>query len=564
MSSLNKVLVDRYTSGSEKRSKRSHDVEFTVPSLRFQHLGGISEIAKILDESIGRPFKHSDFYRRQGIQPAHGILLCGPPGTGKTKLAEAIAGEMQIHFHKVSSPEIISGMSGESENKIRRIFEGAKEHAPCIVLLDEIDAICPKREYSQRDMEKRIVSQLGVCLDDLNKNFLAGENLVMLVATTTFPDSIDASLRRAGRFDKELNIGIPDERARSEILGVLLENTNLSNDVHIPTISRNCPGFVGSDLAALVREASTTALNRSFDSGLFSETGYTLMPCLDDFMQAIKRVQPSTKREGFAVVPNVTWDDIGALKSIRGELLMSLVEPIRNRELFARFKIVHPCSVLLWGPPGCGKTMLAKAVANETHSNFISVKGPELFNKYLGESEKSIRTVFARARSSAPCIIFFDEIDALCPRRDDNNENASSRIVNQLLTEMDGLESRRDVYIVAATNRPDILDPAITRPGRFDKLLYVGLPDQRERAEILRTICRDVPLHPSVDLELVARDSRCQNFSGADLAALVRESSMIAISDILSLMASVPEHQMFLEASHFDRALEKITSIGFE
>lgn len=288
---------------------------------------------------------------------------------------------MNINFHKISSPEIISGMSGESENKIRNIFERARDHAPCIVLLDEIDAICPKKEHSQRDMEKRIVSQLGACLDELNKNFLSGENLVMLVATTNFPDSIDPSLRRAGRFDKELNIGIPDERGRAEILGVLLEHTNLSNDMDTSTVSKHCPGFVGSDLVALVREASTIALNRSFDFGLFSETDYNLMPCLDDFMQAIKRVQPSAKREGFAVVPNVTWDDIGALKSIRNELLISLVEPIRNRELFARFKVVHPCSVLLWGPPGCGKTMLAKAVANETHSNFISVKGPELFNK---------------------------------------------------------------------------------------------------------------------------------------------------------------------------------------
>lgn len=529
------------------------------PTLKYSDFGGLDETIADIREVIERPFKHPEIYEHLGVDVPRGVLLFGPPGCGKTCLAMAVAGELGVPLFKVSAPEIVSGMSGESEAKIRELFETAVRMGPALIFIDEIDAITPKRENAQREMERRIVAQLLTSMDDLNHQ-IKGSNQVMVIGATNRPDSLDPALRRAGRFDREIKLCIPTESGREQILTSLAVKLKIADDVKWKEIARKTPGYVGADLKALTREAAAVAINRIFktrsDNKMEIEspenqttsdnTKQTQTFTADelegfaieekDFLEALTRVQPSAKREGFAVVPNTTWDDIGALSYVREELRLAVVEPIRHPELFASVGISSPAGVLLYGPPGCGKTLLAKAVANESHSNFISVKGPELLNKYVGESERAVRQVFERAAASAPCVIFFDEIDALCPRRaqDSGSDSSSSRIVNQLLTEMDGLEGRRQVYILAATNRPDILDPALTRPGRLDKALYVRLPSAEERTEILRTCGRKTPWHPSVDLEQVAKDQRAEGFSGADLAALVRESSLAAIRTLIN------------------------------
>ena len=536
------------------------------PTMRYSDFGGMDSTIADIKEVIERPYKHPEIYEHLGVDVPRGVLLYGPPGCGKTCLAMAVAGELGVPLFKISAPEIVSGMSGESEAKIRDLFETAVRMGPALIFIDEIDAITPKRENAQREMERRIVAQLLTSMDDLNHLPRGGPNHVMVIGATNRPDSLDPALRRAGRFDREIKLSIPSESGREQILRTLTGILKIGGDVEWRELARKTPGYVGADLKALTREAAAVAINRIFkiresrqmmDTEMINESvegeeqqttkinttqsfsaeeleGFAIEA--NDFGEALTRVQPSAKREGFAVVPNTTWDDIGALSYVREELRLAVVEPIRHPDLFASVGITAPAGVLLYGPPGCGKTLLAKAVANESHSNFISVKGPELLNKYVGESERAVRQVFERATASAPCVIFFDEIDALCPRRaqDSGSDSSSSRIVNQLLTEMDGLEGRRQVYILAATNRPDILDPALTRPGRLDKALYVRLPSPDERVEILRTCGRKTPWHPSVNLDHVARDKRADGFSGADLAALVRESSLAAIRSLIS------------------------------
>jgi ribosome biogenesis ATPase len=541
---------DTEASSSGTSSGSSFDASKLIeyPSVRYSDFGGMDGTIADIREVIERPFRHPEVYEHLGVDVPRGVLLYGPPGCGKTCLAMAVAGELGVPLFKISAPEIVSGMSGESEAKIRDLFETARRMGPALIFIDEIDAITPKRENAQREMERRIVAQLLTSMDDLNR--ASGGN-VMVIGATNRPDSLDPALRRAGRFDREIKLCIPSEGGREQILRSLASKLRICEDVDWRMLARKTPGYVGADLKALTREAAALAINRIFSQRMDLEDS-SAASCFNseelgglaiesgDFVAALTRVQPSAKREGFAVVPNTTWDDIGALAYVREELRLAVVEPIRHPELFASVGITAPAGVLLYGPPGCGKTLLAKAVANESHSNFISVKGPELLNKYVGESERAVRQVFERAAASAPCIVFFDEIDALCPRRaqDSGSDSSSSRIVNQLLTEMDGLESRRQVYILAATNRPDILDPALTRPGRLDKSLYVRLPSPEERADILKTCGRKTPWHPCVDLDAVARDNRCQGFSGADLAALIRESSLSAIRDLITTASS--------------------------
>lgn len=504
-----------------------------VPTTRYTDLGGMESVLEEIKDLVERPFRNPEVYQHLGVDPPRGILLHGAPGSGKTSLAMAIAGELQIPLIKVSAPELVSGMSGESEGRIRDLFEQARASTPCLLFLDEIDAITPKRETAQREMERRIVAQLITCMDDLSRS----NSQLMVIGATNRPESLDPALRRAGRFDRELQLGIPNEAARLRILQVVCARMRLDESVKdhshflfLQEIARNTPGYVGADLKALAQEAANVAIRRIFDLGIPLEDPLaSITP--DDFTRAMEKIQPSATREGFAVVPDTRWEDIGALQYVRDELRMAVVEPIRHAEKFEAVGITAPAGVLLWGPPGCGKTLLAKAVANESHSNFISVKGPELLNKYVGESERAVRQVFERARHSAPCVVFFDELDALCPRRSDESDSATSRVVNQLLTEMDGLEGRRQVFILAATNRPDIIDPAMTRPGRLDKLLYVNLPSPSERAEILCAIGRRTPWAAEVDLAAVALDPRCDRFSGADLAALVREAAMAAVRE---------------------------------
>jgi ribosome biogenesis ATPase len=497
-------------------------------------------------------------------------------------LANAIAGQLNVTYFKISAPEIVSGMSGESENRLRQLFAAASASAPSIIFMDEIDAIAPKRggDSSSKGMEKRIVAQLLTCMDSLSpENNLNGAP-VMVLGATNRPDSIDSALRRAGRFDREIILGVPDEIGRLGILKVMTQNMRLSGDMDFKILAKKTPGFVGADVKSLTKEAGVIAINRIFQKVLLhgdsvldsnensrdpvqekdvdrnnatiieesihsdakdihsvvrlsSEQLEPLYVTMSDFLSAIPHVQPSSKREGFATIPDVSWDNIGALQSIREELSLSVLEPITHPEKFEALGLPLPAGVLLYGPPGCGKTLLAKAIANESGANFISVKGPELLDKYVGESERAVRQVFERARSSSPCIVFFDELDSLCPKRgsDSSGGGVSERVVNQLLTEMDGLDSRRSVFVIAATNRPELIDPAMLRPGRLDKLLYVPLPTPEDRASILKALAKKVKLSADVDLEVIARSSKADGYSGADCAALLREAGLAVLRD---------------------------------
>ncbi|NXC69635.1 NVL protein, partial [Anhinga anhinga] len=554
-----------------KEKVRSKGPELYHPSVKFEDVGGNDETLKEICKMLIH-VRHPEVYKHLGVVPPRGFLLHGPPGCGKTLLAQAIAGELELPMLKVAATEMVSGVSGESEQKLRELFEQAVSSAPCVLFIDEIDAITPKREVASKDMERRIVAQFLTCMDDLNN--VAATTQVLVIGATNRPDSLDPALRRAGRFDREICLGIPDEAAREKILRTLCRKLKLPESFEFHHLARLTPGYVGADLMALCREAAMCTVNRVLiksekqhpgentageSMGIGTDILEELQRLLDllkkqdplpeeqlqklciemnDFIVALSSVQPSAKREGFVTIPDVTWADIGALEDVREELTMAILAPVRNPEQFKALGLTTPAGVLLAGPPGCGKTLLAKAVANESGLNFISVKGPELLNMYVGESERAVRQVFQRARNSAPCVIFFDEVDALCPRRSDRESGASVRVVNQLLTEMDGLENRQQVFIMAATNRPDIIDPAILRPGRLDKTLYVGLPPPEDRLAILKTITKDgtrPPLDIDVSLEEIAYSQHCDCYTGADLSALVREASICALRQEMAL-----------------------------
>ncbi|XP_016856872.1 nuclear valosin-containing protein-like isoform X5 [Homo sapiens] len=591
-----------------QKKAKARGLEFQISNVKFEDVGGndmtLKEVCKMLIH-----MRHPEVYHHLGVVPPRGVLLHGPPGCGKTLLAHAIAGELDLPILKVAAPEIVSGVSGESEQKLRELFEQAVSNAPCIIFIDEIDAITPKREVASKDMERRIVAQLLTCMDDLNN--VAATARVLVIGATNRPDSLDPALRRAGRFDREICLGIPDEASRERILQTLCRKLRLPQAFDFCHLAHLTPGFVGADLMALCREAAMCAVNRVLmklqeqqkknpemedlpskgvqeerlgteptsetqdelqrllgllrdQDPLSEEQMQGLCIELNDFIVALSSVQPSAKREGFVTVPNVTWADIGALEDIREELTMAILAPVRNPDQFKALGLVTPAGVLLAGPPGCGKTLLAKAVANESGLNFISVKGPELLNMYVGESERAVRQVFQRAKNSAPCVIFFDEVDALCPRRSDRETGASVRVVNQLLTEMDGLEARQQVFIMAATNRPDIIDPAILRPGRLDKTLFVGLPPPADRLAILKTITKNgtkPPLDADVNLEAIAGDLRCDCYTGADLSALVREASICALRQEMARQKSGNEKgELKVSHKHFEEAFKKVRS----
>ncbi|NXT50668.1 NVL protein, partial [Pluvianellus socialis] len=585
-----------------KEKVRRKGPDLYHPSVKFEDVGGndetLKEICKMLIHVC-----HPEVYKHLGVVPPRGFLLHGPPGCGKTLLAQAIAGELQLPMLKVAATEMVSGVSGESEQKLRELFEQAVSSAPCVLFIDEIDAITPKREVASKDMERRIVAQFLTCMDDLNN--VAASTQVLVIGATNRPDSLDPALRRAGRFDREICLGIPDEAAREKILQTLCRKLKLPESFEFRHLARLTPGYVGADLMALCREAAMCTVNRiliksekqkrkhihaggnaaekSTEIGtdildelhrlldllkkqepLPEEQLQKLCIEINDFIVALSSVQPSAKREGFVTIPDVTWADIGALQDVREELTMAILAPVRNPEQFKALGLTTPAGVLLAGPPGCGKTLLAKAVANESGLNFISVKGPELLNMYVGESERAVRQVFQRARNSAPCVIFFDEVDALCPRRSDHESGASVRVVNQLLTEMDGLENRQQVFIMAATNRPDIIDPAILRPGRLDKTLYVGLPPPEDRLAILKTITKNgtrPPLDIDVSLEEIAHSQHCDRYTGADLSALVREASICALRQEMALQNTHSKKgEIKISREHFEEAFRKVKS----
>ena len=508
------------------------------PPERFEDVCGLGEdtLTQIKNQVILQ-LANSDLCRQfLKAMPCPGVLLYGAPGSGKSLLARAIAGESNATFFPISSSEIVAGLSGESEEKIRMIFETAKAHAPSIIVFDDIDIVCPRG--TNRDLERRIVAQIQNCMDSLSKS----DEYVAVVATSSKPELVDVSLRRSGRFDIEIMLGMPDLAARKAILTKAIGKyftAQVGASVDLDEVAKKAAGFVGADLLRLVREAGMCAVKRTCSSqqsiGDMDEMP-SITPSVEmvDFLLAVKFIEPSSRREGFSTVPQQTWEDVGSLEGVKARLEQAVCLPIRRADLFAKLNkdtVMHGNDgVLLYGPPGCGKTLLAKAVANASGASFISVKGPELLNKYVGESERAVRQVFERARISPPCVIFFDEMDALCPRRDGSNgsSGATERVVNQMLTEMDGAgESNRGVIVIGATNRPDMVDPAMLRPGRLGLLMYVPLPDAVARANIVKTLIRKTAHDPLLDVARLGRET--PRFSGADLACLVRSAVTQAV-----------------------------------
>ncbi|XP_010251848.1 PREDICTED: cell division control protein 48 homolog C [Nelumbo nucifera] len=581
--------------GSRERELRGEDGSEVKrkDGPRFKDLGGIKGVLDELMMEVIIPLYHPQLPRWLGVRPMAGILLHGPPGCGKTKLAHAIANETGVPFYKISATEVVSGVSGASEENIRDLFSKAYRTAPSIVFIDEIDAIASKRENLQREMERRIVTQLMTCMDESHQVIGTADvdldsessdcrpGYVLVIGATNRPDAVDPALRRPGRFDREIVLGVPDENARMEILSVLTQNLKLEGMFDLAKIARSTPGFVGADLAALANKAGNLAMKRIIDrrkselsrepkDGEHAEEWWRqpwapeememLSITMADFEEAAKMVQPSSRREGFSAIPNVKWGDVGGLDLLRKEFDRYIVRRIKHPEDYEEFGVDMETGFLLYGPPGCGKTLIAKAVANEAGANFIHIKGPELLNKYVGESELAVRTIFSRARTCSPCILFFDEVDALTTIRGKEGGWVVERLLNQLLIELDGADQRRGVFVIGATNRPEVMDRAVLRPGRFGKLLYVPLPDPDERGLILKALARKKPVDADVDLLAIGRQETCENLSGADLAAVMNEAAMAALEEKQTLgQCSSDAKTWTIKSAHFEYALKKIS-----
>jgi len=526
-------------------------VEKKVPEVSYEDIGGLGEAVSKIREMVEIPLKHPEIFERLGIEPPKGVLLYGPPGTGKTLLARAVANEADAYFISIAGPEIMSKWVGEAEKRLRKIFEDAEKNAPTIIFIDEIDAIAPKREEAVGEVERRVVAQLLALMDGLKTR-----GKVVVIAATNRPNSIDPALRRPGRFDREIEIGIPDTKGRLEILKIHTRNMPLAKDVNLKKIAEITHGFVGADLAALCKEAAMNVLRRILPEykvvegePIPRELLEKLIVTAEDFKEALKLVRPSTLREVLIETPKIGWKDVGGLEDVKEKLKESVEWPLRNPKAFSRLGIKAPKGILLTGPPGCGKTLLAKAVAHESEANFISVKGPEIFSKWVGESEKAIREIFRKARQAAPCIVFFDEIDSLAPRRGlDVGSKVTEQVVAQLLTEMDGLEDLTDVVIIAATNRPDIIDPALLRPGRFDRIILVPPPDKEARKKIFEVHTRNMPLAKDVKIDELAE--KTEGYSGADIEAVCREAGLEALREDMNAKE--------VKLKHFTAALEKV------
>jgi len=501
-----------------------------IPTVSYEDIGGLKEEIRKIREMVELPLRHPELFERLGIEAPKGVLIHGSPGTGKTLLAKAVANESDANFIYVGGPELISKFVGESEERLRQLFREAEENAPSIIFMDEIDAIAPKREEATGEVERRMVSQLLALMDGLK-----ARGQVIVIGATNRPNAIDPALRRPGRFDREIEIGIPDREARKEILTIHTRNMPLDKDVDLDYLANATHGYTGADISLLCKEAAMKALRRIMpkinldEETIPIEILESITVKMKDFQDAMREIQPSALREVFVEIPNVRWNDIGGLEDVKKKLKEAVELPLKNPEIFQKMGIRTPKGILLYGAPGTGKTLLAKAVATESEANFISIKGPEVLSKWVGESEKAIRELFRKARLSAPCIIFIDEIDAIAPVRGgvDEGTHVTERMVNTLLLEMDGVEQLKNIVVIAATNRPDILDPALLRPGRFDNIIEIPLPDEKTRLEILKVHTRKMPLDKDVDLELIA--TKLTNMTGADIEGLVREAGMNAI-----------------------------------
>ncbi len=523
--------------------------------INYEDIGGLGDEIKKVREMIELPLKHPEIFEKLGIEPPKGVLLHGAPGTGKTLLAKAVASETNSHFILINGPEVISKFYGESEANLRKKFEEAEKNAPSIIFFDEIDAIATKREETKGDVEKRVVAQLLGLMDGLKNR-----GKVVVIAATNMPNMLDPALRRPGRFDREIEIGVPDKAGRLEILKIHTRNMPLSKNVNLKEISKVTHGFVGADLNALAKEAAMIVLRRilpdlkmkGIEEGepIPEEILEKLMVTQKDFIESLKIVRPSAMREFLVETPDVNWEDVGGLEDTKSKLIEAVEWPLKKPEMFQRMGIRPPRGILLYGPPGTGKTLLAKAVAKESEANFILVNGPSLLSKWVGESEKAVRQVFHKARQTSPTIIFFDEIDALVPRRSGNDTDGRTgeKIVNQMLTEMDGLESLNDVVIIAATNRPDIVDPALLRQGRFDRIILTSSPDEESRKKIFEIYLGKMSLNGDVDIKKLA--SKTKGYVGADIEGVCREAAMIALRDNMQAKE--------VTMDHFIKALEVI------
>ncbi|MEM3852179.1 MAG: CDC48 family AAA ATPase [Methanomassiliicoccales archaeon] len=554
------VIVDRET--EIKLSEKPVKEEFAkLPRVTYEDIGGLKEEVRKVREMIELPLKHPELFERLGVEAPKGVLLHGPPGTGKTLLAKAVVSETNANFLSITGPEIMSKFYGESEERLREIFKQAEENAPSIIFIDEIDSIAPKRDEVTGETERRVVAQLLALMDGLESR-----GKVVVIGATNRPNALDPALRRPGRFDREIEINIPNRTGRAEILSIHTRGMPLDKDVDLEKLAELTHGYAGADLSALCKEAAMRALRRVMPQldleleAIPAEILNSMEVTKEDFFGALRDMQPSSMREVLIERPNIKWEDVGGLETAKQELKEAVEWPLKYGELFTHMGARSPKGVLLYGPPGTGKTLLAKAIATESQANFINVKGPEFLSKWVGESEKAVREIFRKARQAAPCVIFMDEIDSIVPKRGgEDDSRVTERIISQMLTEMDGLESLHNVVVIAATNRPDLIDEAILRPGRFDRLVSIPLPDHMARLAILKIHTKEMPLDTDVDVEEIAR--KTEGFTGADLAAMCNEAAILSIRNFLSSGGKPTDEEyreLKIRSDDMSQAMEKI------
>jgi transitional endoplasmic reticulum ATPase len=564
ISQKTQVFVSEETAEAVAAAREGGD----IPSITYEDIGGLRDEVTKVREMIELPLRHPELFRRLGVEAPKGVILHGPPGTGKTLLAKAVANETNANFYTIGGPEIMSKFYGESEERLRNVFQEAQKNAPSIIFIDELDSIAPKREEVSGEVERRIVAQLLSLMDGLK-----ARGKVVVIGATNRINAIDPALRRPGRFDREIEIGVPDRDGRLGILEIHTRGMPLEKDVNLERLADITHGFVGADLQALAKEAAIRALRRILPEidlsaeSIPADTLNKIIVKMQDFIDVVNEMEPSAMREVFVEVPDVRWEDIGGLQSIKQELREAVEWPLKYQGMFAYADATPPKGILLYGPPGTGKTLMAKATANESEANFISIKGPELLSKWVGESEKGVREIFRKARQAAPCIIFFDEIDAIAPARgaDFGNSHVTERVISQMLTELDGLEVLTNVVVIAATNRPDIIDPALLRPGRFDRLLYVPPPDYESRKQIILIHTKKKPLAEDTNIDNLA--TKMDGYTGADIAAVASAAVMLALREHISKYGKPEEavshaKELKIHMRHFEDAMKKIRPLS--